>query len=128
MKYKNKYERVIDELINQGYGTMKCFGDSMTPILKSASMQTFVSQDDYEVGDIVFCYCKGRYIDSHLITQKSEQRGWLISNNHDHNNGWARKIFARLIKSEDDHGNVKYFRFSEEQLQKIIDKNDIDKQ
>ena len=119
MNYRNKYERVIDELITQGYGSMKCFGNSMTPILKSGSNQTFVPQDDYEVGDIVFCRVKGRYIDSHLITQKSE-RGWMISNNHGYNNGWTRKIYGRLVKSEEDSGNVKYFHFTENQLQEII--------
>lgn len=122
MKYKNKYERVIDELITQGYGSMKCFGNSMTPILKSASMQTFVPQDDYEVGDIVFCRVRGNYIDSHLITQKGE-RGWMISNNHGHQNGWTKKIYGRLVKTEDDNGNVKYFKFTEKELQKIMEEN-----
>lgn len=119
MKYKNKYERVIDELITLGYGSMKCFGNSMTPILKSGSMQTFIPQDDYEVGDIVFCRVRGNYIDSHIITQKSEQRGWMISNNHGHQNGWTKNIYGRLIKSEDDNGNVKYFNFTEKELNKI---------
>lgn len=119
MNYKNKYERVIDELVTQGWGTMKCFGNSMTPILKTASLQTFVPQDDYEVGDIVFCKVRSHHIDSHLITQKSEQRGWLISNNHGHNNGWTKKIYGRLVKSEDEHGNVKWFHFTEAQLEKI---------
>lgn len=119
MKYRNKYERVIDEIITQGYGVMKCYGNSMTPILKSGSSQTFVPQPDYEVGDIVFCRVRGNFIDCHLITQKSE-RGWMISNNHGHQNGWTRKIYGRLIKSEEDNGNVKYFHFSEDQLQKII--------
>ena len=67
----NKYERLKRELEVSGTGKMKCFGNSMTPILKNATLNTYVVQKEYEVGDIVFCKVKGRYIDSHLITKKS---------------------------------------------------------
>jgi len=51
----NKYERVKNDLEEKGTGTMKCFGDSMLPVIKSGSKITFVKQDNYKVGDIVFC-------------------------------------------------------------------------
>ena len=86
----NKYERLQNDLETQGWGKMKCFGNSMLPKLDNPTMNTYITQDSYEVGDIVFCKVRG-YIDSHLITQKNEQRGYMISNNHGHQNGWSKK-------------------------------------
>ena len=70
----NKYERLKHNLETTGTGEMKCFGNSMLPILPNASICTFVVEDDYDVGDIVFCKVKGRWIDSHLITKKAKSR------------------------------------------------------
>ncbi len=51
----NKYERLKQELESAGTGKMKCFGNSMVPILKSGSLLTFFNKvDSYEIGDIVF--------------------------------------------------------------------------
>ena len=73
----------------------------MTPIFpaKTSVKMTYVKQADYQVGDIVFCKVKGRWIDAHLVTRKSEQ-GYLISNNHGWDNGWTRNIFGRVVKAE----------------------------
>ena len=73
----------------------------MTPIFpaKTSVKLTYLRQDEYEVGDIVFTKVKGRWIDAHLVTKKSE-KGYLISNNHGHDNGWTRNIFGRVIKAE----------------------------
>jgi hypothetical protein len=96
----NKYERLKADLEKDGTGTMKCFGNSMLPIMKSGSEVTFQVEEDYEVGEIVFCRVKGRYIDAHLIKAKNEKRGWLIANNHGHLNGWTKTIYGRVIKAE----------------------------
>jgi phage repressor protein C with HTH and peptisase S24 domain len=59
----NKYDRLKKELEEIGTGSMKAFGTSMMPIIKSGSLLTFVKKETYEIGDIVFCKVKGRYID-----------------------------------------------------------------
>ena len=78
---------------------MKVFGNSMTPIIKSGSLLTFEKADEYEIGDIVLCKVKGRWIDAHKITKKSN-KGYLISNNHGWDNGWTRRIFGRVVDIE----------------------------
>jgi hypothetical protein len=95
----NKYERLKQELIEVGTGQMKCFGNSMLPILSNPSHNTYQKQDSYEVGDIVFCKVKGRYIDAHLITKKDGDR-YLISNNHGYDNGWTRQVYGKVIDHE----------------------------
>jgi len=96
-----KYTKAIKELATNGITIMKVFGNSMTPILYSGSILTFKRCDDgYEIGDIVFCRVNSRYIDAHKITSKNEQRGYFISNNHGHDNGWTRRIFGKVVKIE----------------------------
>lgn len=99
----NKYERLIKDLDTDATGQMKCFGNSMLPILKSGGKLTFVKQEDYEVGDIVFCKVKGRFIDAHKIIKKDLQKGFLIANNHGWENGWTKTIFGKA--TEVDYGN-----------------------
>jgi hypothetical protein len=115
----NKYERLQSDLQTKGWGMMKCFGNSMLPILDNPSITYFIPQDDYEIGDIVFCRCRGNYIDSHLITQKDKIKGYMISNNYGHQNGWTKKIFGRVIKSVNKNGVEKYFNYTEEQFKKL---------
>lgn len=95
-----KYERLRKELDEHGIGKMKCFGNSMTPILKSGSTLTFVKSETYEVGDIVFCKVKGRVIDAHKITKIDQEGRYLIANNHGFENGWTKTIFGKAIKAE----------------------------
>ena len=78
----NKYERLKIELASAGTGKMKAFGNSMLPILKSGSLLTFARAVDYDIGDIVFCKVKGRYIDAHKIIKSEAGKGFLIANNH----------------------------------------------
>jgi len=106
----NKYYRLKKELEENGIGKMKCFGNSMLPKLSNPSLNTFVVAEDYFAGDIVFCKVKGRWIDSHLITQKCNKKGWMISNNHGHQNGWTRKVFGKVIVSEDKNGSIRKFK------------------
>lgn len=105
----NKYERLKQELETVGTGKMKGFGNSMLPILESGSLCTYVKQDEYEVGDIVMCKVKGRWIDAHLITKKDANKGYLISNNHGWDNGWTHTVYGKVISSE-YKGRIKEFK------------------
>lgn len=96
-----KYTKAIKELAEDGETIMKVFGNSMTPIVETGSTLTFKRIDEgYELDDIVFCKVNGRYVDAHKITSKNEKRGYLISNNHGHDNGWTHRIFGKVIKIE----------------------------
>lgn len=96
----NKFERLKNELIVAGTGKMKAFGNSMLPILKSGSLLTFEKATEYEIGDIVFCKVKGRYIDAHKIVKTDTNKGYLIANNHDFENGWTRIIYGKVVLAE----------------------------
>lgn len=96
----NKYERLKNELETVGNGKMKAFGDSMRPILKSGSLLTFNKSDNYQIGDIVFCKVKGRYIDAHKITKTDANKGFLIANNHGFENGWTKIIYGKVMEAE----------------------------
>jgi SOS-response transcriptional repressor LexA len=96
----NKYLRLKDELSLAGVGKMKAFGNSMLPILKDGSLLTFTKADSYEIGDIVFCKVKGRYIDAHKIVKKDTNKGFLIANNHGFENGWTKIIYGKVILAE----------------------------
>jgi len=96
----NKYERLKAELESVGEGKMKCFGSSMLPILQSGSLLTFRRQDAYQIGDIVFCKVKGRYIDAHKVVAIDANKGYLIANNHGFQNGWTQRIFGRAVRAE----------------------------
>jgi hypothetical protein len=42
----NKYENLKEQLATNGTGKMKCFRSSMTPIIESGAMITFVKQEE----------------------------------------------------------------------------------
>jgi SOS-response transcriptional repressor LexA len=96
----NKFERLKTDLEELGEGKMKAFGSSMLPILQSGALLTFCKQAEYEVGDIVFCKVKGRYIDAHKIIKKHPSRGYLIANNHGFENGWTKIIYGKVIQAQ----------------------------
>ena len=96
----NKFERLKTDLETNGTGTMKVFGSSMLPILKSGSRLTFVRCAQYEIGDIVFSKVKGRYIDAHKIIRKETAKGFLIANNHGYENGWTKLIYGKVVLAE----------------------------
>ncbi len=95
----SKYERLRHELERTGTGTMKCFGNSMLPKLPNPSICTYRRHERYDVGDVVFCKVRGRYIDAHLITQTRADGCYLISNNHGHHNGWTSTIYGRVVEA-----------------------------
>ncbi len=94
----NKYIRAINELEETGHTKMKGFGNSMMPILKSGQGMTFKKCKSYNKRDIVFCKVRGRYIDAHKIIKVDSRRGYLIANNHGHENGWTHTIYGKVIK------------------------------
>ncbi|MBA3680349.1 MAG: S24 family peptidase [Bacteroidetes bacterium] len=96
----NKYERLKLELETTGIGRMKCFGNSMLPILKSGSTLTFKKEEEYKIKDIVFCKVRGRFIDAHKIIKTDANKGFLIANNHGYENGWTWTIFGKAIECE----------------------------
>ncbi len=104
-----KYQRLQHELATQGRGELKAFGHSMRPILESGSLLTFERRSTYDIGDIVFCKVKGRYIDAHKITKIDSQGRYLISNNHNYDNGWTRQIFGKVVRAVIPNGSVKTF-------------------
>lgn len=103
----NKYERLKNELETTGKGKMKAFGSSMLPVLKSGSSLTFEKRKEYNIGDIVFCKVKGRYIDAHKIIKADAHKGFLIANNHGFENGWTRTIYGKVVMGE-FHNQVIY--------------------
>lgn len=110
---QSKYTRLKHDLETTGMGSMKCFGNSMLPILPNASTCYYEVRDSYNKGDIVFCKVKGRWIDSHLITGVKIEKGikvYKISNNHGHDNGWTSTIYGKVIKSIDNIGRIKEFK------------------
>lgn len=94
------YERVISELENGNTPSMKVFGNSMMPIIKSGSIITYQKVDEYNIGDIVLCKIKSRFILAHKIIKKDKIKGYLISNNLGFENGWTNKIYGKAIKIE----------------------------
>lgn len=93
----NKFERLKQDLEQNGEGCMKAFGNSMLPILKSGSLLQFRSAAVYNIGDIVFCKVRGRYIDAHIIVKKDTNKGCLIANNHGYENGWTKVIYGKVV-------------------------------
>ncbi|OQP58370.1 S24 family peptidase [Niastella populi] len=96
----NKFERLKIDLEVAGTGKLKAFGNSMLPILKNGSLLTFIKAADYNIGDIVFCKVKGRYIDAHKVIKKDTNKGFLIANNHGFENGWTKIIYGKVILGE----------------------------
>ncbi len=96
----NKYHILKEQLETVGEGKMRCFGNSMTPILQSGSLLTFRKQEVYEIEDIVFSKVKGRFIDAHKITKIDAQGRYMIANNHGFENGWTKTIYGKMVSFE----------------------------
>jgi SOS-response transcriptional repressor LexA len=94
----NKYQRCLQELKELGTSRMTVFGNSMLPIIKTGSTLTFEKRPEYEIGDIVFCKVKGRFIDAHKIVAKNQDRGYQIANNKGWINGWTHAIYGKVTK------------------------------
>lgn len=90
----NKYTTLQENLLKNGEGQMRVFGNSMIPLIYSGALLTYKTKANYEVGDIVFCKVRGRFVDAHKITKIEGNKGYLISNNHGFDNGWTKTIFG----------------------------------
>lgn len=93
----SNYDHAIEALEKGHEHTMKVFGNSMLPLIQSGSKLTFKATGDYEIGDIVFCRVKGRFIQAHQITKVDEKGRCMIANRRGRENGWASTIFGRVI-------------------------------
>ena len=98
----SKYQRVQEELAVGEKASMKVFGNSMLPLIKSGSLLSFKACPEYEIGDIVFCKVKGHYIDAHKIKAKEQlsknKTAYLISNNKGYENGWTTIIYGKVVE------------------------------
>lgn len=95
----SRYLILKASLEETGTGTMTVHGHSMEPIIESGATLEFESADEYEVGDIVFCKVRGRWIDAHKIVKKritKFNREYLIANNRGHENGWTGQVYGRV--------------------------------
>ncbi len=97
MKPKPKYQRVLDAVEKGDDAKMKAFGRSMVPLIDNGSVLTYRATNDYKIGDVVFCKVKGRLIAAHKIIKIDEKGRCMIANNKGRENGWASKIFARVV-------------------------------
>jgi len=102
MLRNHKYQRVLDTLAEGKDAKMKAFGRSMVPLIESGSVLTFRVTDDYQVGDVVFSIVKGKPIAAHKITKIDANGRCMIANNRGRENGWASKIYARVIAVNDE--------------------------
>lgn len=93
----SRYKIAIENLSKNGKHTMKVFGNSMLPIIKSGTVLTYKRLDSYEIGDIVFCKVRGRFIYAHRIIKKNEKKGYQIANNKGYVNGWTKTIYGKVI-------------------------------
>lgn len=105
----NKYHRLIDDLETRGEGRMKCFGNSMLPLLSNPSACEYRKQDTYKVGDIVLSKVRGRFIDAHKITKIGADGRYMIANNHGFENGWTNAVYGRVVAATDAGGARREF-------------------
>jgi hypothetical protein len=104
----NKYHRLIADLEKTGQGSIKCFGNSMKPILDNPSTCVYRVQESYQIHDIVFCKVKGRFIGAHKIVAIENDR-YMIANNHGYRNGWTRTIYGKVVSAMNEHGKITRF-------------------
>lgn len=88
---------LLASLQETGKGRMTVHGHSMEPVIENGATLDYEVAESYEVGDVVFCRVRGRWVDAHWILKKDGDR-YLIANNRGWENGWTRRIFARVIR------------------------------
>jgi phage repressor protein C with HTH and peptisase S24 domain len=104
----DKHDILKEQLRQNKTGKMKAFGNSMLPLIESGSLLTYEAKGSYDVGDIVFCKVKGRYISAHKIVAKEPAKGYKIANNTGYINGWTHTVFGKVITAE-YNGRTKKF-------------------
>lgn len=79
--------------------TLRPRGGSMEPRIKSGALVTIAPCTEPAVGDVVLAKVHGHFL-LHLVTAKGADGRYQISNNHGHVNGWASKVYGKVIKVE----------------------------
>ena len=74
-------------------------GNSMLPLIQSKQPVKLIpaTWQDVEVGDIVYCKCKGTLY-THLVSAKDPLKGCQISNNKGHINGWTKNVYGKVVE------------------------------
>jgi len=92
----DKHERALADLADGRDHSMRVFGNSMTPLIRTKSKVTYRATNDYQAGDVVLVKFKGNYL-THKITKVDSDGRFMIANNKGRENGWATQIYGRVI-------------------------------
>jgi SOS-response transcriptional repressor LexA len=93
--------RTIEELGKGKVVQIRPHGNSMSGKIESGDLVTIqpVINEELQKGDIVLCRVKGNdYL--HLIKSIDNDGRCLIGNNKGGINGWASRVFGKVIKVE----------------------------
>lgn len=96
-----RHERTVALLESGKDAKMRVFGNSMLPLIKTKSVVVYRPTNDYQVGDVVFVKIGGNYL-THKITKIDSKGRYMIANNKGRENGWASKIYGRVIAVNDE--------------------------
>lgn len=96
-----RYERAIAALDRGEDAKMRVFGNSMLPLIKTKSVVTIRRTNDYKIGDVAFVKAGGN-IYVHKITKIDDKGRFMIANNKGRENGWASKVYGRVIAVNGD--------------------------
>ena len=117
----NYVQNKIERLQNGEIIVSREPGNSMEPILKSREPVILVPiRDEEEIyslveGDIVFAKVHGNCY-THKVYAVDREKGVKIGNNHGHENGWTKQVFAKayLIPKERQKTNKDVTLYLEE--------------
>ena len=117
----NYVQNKIERLQNGEIIVSREPGNSMEPILKSREPVILVPIKDEEelyspeAGDIVFAKVHGNCY-THKVYAIDREKGVKIGNNHGHENGWTKQVFAKahLIPKDKQKTNKDVTSYLEE--------------
>ena len=117
----NYVQNKIERLQNGEIIVSREPGNSMEPILKSREPVILVPIKDeeelysLEEGDIVFAKVHGNCY-THKVYAVDREKGVKIGNNHGHENGWTKQVFAKahLIPKDKQKTNKDVTSYLEE--------------
>ena len=117
----NYVQNKIERLQNGEIIVSREPGNSMEPILKSREPVILVPIKDeeelysLEEGDIVFAKVHGNCY-THKVYAVDREKGVKIGNNHGHENGWTKQVFAKahLIPTDKQKTNKDVTSYLEE--------------
>lgn len=91
-----RHEQTVALLGDGKDASMRVFGNSMVPLIRTKSVVTYRATDDYQVGDVVFVKIGRSYL-THKVTKTDAKGRYMIANNKGRENGWAGTIYGRVI-------------------------------